>query len=99
MADYKLDGAILKVEGHLDFQDDHLLYDNCKKMMEADGSVLTVDLSKVPYINSSCIGVLSATWVDVLTQERKMELIVSGQVRRALTLSGFHRVFNLKDPE
>lgn len=99
MADYELDGGILKVEGRLDHQDGHLLPDMCQKMMEADDLVLTVDLSKVLYINSSCIGALAATWVNIVTQKRKMELIVSDEVRRVLTITGFHRVFKLKDTE
>ena len=71
----------------------------CQKMMKADDLVLTVDLSKVSYINSSCIIVLAATWMNIVTQKREMEIIVSDEVRRVLTICGFHRVFNLKNPE
>ena len=98
MADCNLDGGCLKVEGQLDYEDSRLLHDNCKKLMEVDDLVLTVDLSKVSYINSSCIGILSAMWIEILAEECKMELIVSDEVRRVLTMAGFHRVFNLKDP-
>ena len=100
MPNYELvGGSLLKVEGRLNFEDSHLLQDNCMKMTDGDDLALTVDLSKVPYINSSCIGVLAAKWVNVVTQKRKMEIIVSDEVRRVLTISGFHRVFILKDPE
>ena len=44
------------------------------------------------------MGVLSAIWVDMVTQDRTLEVIVSEEVRRVFTLAGFHQVFRLLDP-
>ena len=98
MAEFALDETVLHVTGQLLPEEDRKLYEWCTRLMETNEPKVTVDLSGVSSITSSCVGVLSATWVDILTQDRKIDLIVSPQVRRVLTLAGFHRVFELREP-
>jgi anti-anti-sigma factor len=97
MPQYKLEGSVLTVTGPLDAESDQEFQERCRRLMDCEGDVLTLDMREVHSITSSCIGVLSVIWVDTLTQDRQLEVIVSDKVRRALTIAGFHRVFALKD--
>ena len=99
MATYDLNGSVLCVEGNLSGDEDHRLSDWCRKLMESGGDTVTLDLSAVKMVTSSCVGVLSAVWVDMVTQDRMLEVIVSAEVRRVFTLAGFHQVFKLLDPK
>ncbi len=98
MAEYNLDGSVLYVRGELIREEDRNLHEWCARLMETNEPQVSVDLSAVTLITSTCIGVLSAAWVDILTQDRKIIMIVSPAVRRVLTLTGFHRVLELRDP-
>ena len=69
----------------------------CDELFKRDAKQLTIDLSKVRRIVSSNIGVISALWVDVLSEERDLRLIVSAPVRKVLEFAGFHHVFTLVD--
>ncbi len=98
MAEFRLEGSVLRVQGSLAPQEDRELQDWCYRLMQTNEPTITVDLSGVASITSACIGVLSATWVDVITQDRIMDIIVSPEVRRIFTLAGFDKVLRLHDP-
>ena len=71
--------------------------EHCDQLLRSDGRHLTVDLSNVKTIVSSNIGVISALWVDVLSEERDLRVIVAAPVRKVLEFAGFHHVFTLID--
>ena len=98
MADFELDGFTLHVRGVLEAQEDRDLQEWCSRLMQTDEPAITVDLSAVTAITSACIGVLSATWVDVITQDRVLDIVVSPTVRRIFALAGFDKVLRLRDP-
>lgn len=69
----------------------------CDELLEIGGRDLTIDMSHSRHIVSTCIGVISALWVDALSEERDLRLVVSPEVRRVLEYAGFDHVFTLED--
>ena len=98
MATFRLDGSVLYVSGSLHTAEDRDLQEWCKRLMQAGETAITVDMSDVNQINSACIGVLSATWVDVITQDRTLDIVASAHVRKIFAMAGFDKVLRLRDP-
>lgn len=96
MATYELDHSVLRVRGDLSPEDHRRFQEWCDRFVASDAAKVTIDLTDVPRITSSCIGVISAVWVDLVAQDRSMELVISPQVRRVFTMAGFHHVFDLR---
>lgn len=97
MPNYSLNKTALSVQGDL-LNDEAAEFQGwCRRLVESAEPKVVIDLSEVPRIHSSCIGVLATIWVDLLNQNRTMDLIVSSGVRKTLTMAGFHMIFKLQD--
>ena len=97
MDSFELADNCLIVHSNLEAGRMEMFRDACDELLKTDGKLLTIDLSRVRIIVSSNIGVISALWVDVLSEERELRLIVSAPVRKVLEFAGFHHVFTLVD--
>ena len=97
MADFDLSEGVLFVRTMLDTVNEGEFRSYCDRLLEHPSRKLMIDLSGVKMIASTSIGTISALWVDVLSQERELELVVSAPVRKVLEYAGFHHVFTLID--
>ena len=97
MDPYELIEGRLIVRTELDAGSEPGFREACDSLFRQGQRQMTIDLSGVRRIVSTNIGVISALWVDVLSEERDLRLIVSPQVRKVLEFAGFHHVFTLID--
>ncbi len=93
MAEFERSDDGLVVTGPLDTDAATKLGRHLQVLLEGDAEVLTVDLSKVKYISSICVGSLVAFWVDLRPAGRRMKVAPSPAVRKVFDLVGLSSVF------
>ena len=93
MAELERNDDGLVVEGPLDIEAAPKLGRHLKVLLEGDAEVLTLDLSKVKYISSVCVGSLVAFWVDLRPAGRRMKVAPSPAVRKVFDMVGLSSVF------
>jgi anti-anti-sigma factor len=93
MAEFERSDDGLVVEGPLDIEAAPKLGRHLKVLLDSDAEVLTLDLSKVKYISSICVGSLVAFWVDLRPAGRRMKVAPSPAVRKVFDMVGLSGVF------
>lgn len=88
MASFELDGERLVVVGRLDSESEQELKDRLAALLPTSAPVVTVDLSRVEYVGSACIGSIVALWIDLCAAKRKMKLVASPTVQKVLDTAG-----------
>jgi anti-sigma B factor antagonist len=85
--------SIIEVTGQIDLSNCHQLHEAIIEEIEAGRSNLVVNLNKISYIDSSCLGVLLGG-LEKAKQEGGLLVIVGNPlVDRVLTLTGLTRIF------
>jgi anti-anti-sigma regulatory factor len=67
----------------------------CERLLESPKRTLTVDLSGTRHVASHHLGTLSEVWNRLLGEGRDLIVVISPELRRVFTLSGFDQVFKL----
>ncbi len=93
MAEFELDGHELRVRGVLDEDGVGPLRTHCAGLVRLEAPAVKIDLSGVESINSASIGAIMAMYVDLRTADRRMELVLSPQVKKVLDLVGLTTLF------
>ena len=97
MKSYKLKDNVLHVLKDLR-QDFDLSFDQaCSELLENDGPDLTIDLSRVTYINSTYIGMIAATFFQAQSQNKSLAVRAQASVLQVLRAAGFDGFIQLKD--
>jgi len=93
--DFELEGTELRCPYDINAVSPKVLREWCRKLLEAPGEKLTIDLSGTKYIASHHLGILSEAWADALEKKREMVIKIRPELRRVFELSGFDQVFKL----
>ncbi len=88
MAEFALDEHQLRVTGILDEVAEGDLKARLAELVHGGAPAVKIDLSGVASINSASIGTLMATWIDLKTADRPMELVLSPQLNKILDSVG-----------
>jgi anti-anti-sigma factor len=83
----------LVVAGSLDGDAEAKLRRHLQVLLDADADTVTLDLSKVDFISSVCVGALVAFWIDLRPKGRRMKVAPSAAVRKVLDMTGLSSVF------
>ena len=93
-----LQGTTLTVCGSLQAGREDELRRHCDQLLAKPDRELTIDLSRVDYIHSLSVGVLSYVWVEALSHDREVKFIVSKYVADVFARTGLSRVFACTSP-
>ncbi len=93
--DFKLEGAELRCPYDMNAVTPKVLREWCRKLLDAPGDTLTIDLSGAKYVASHHLGILSEAWAYALESKRDLVIAISPNLRRIFVLSGFDLVFKL----
>lgn len=96
MAAYDLQPGRLHVRGSLDPFNSDTFYQLSLQLLSHDAQGLVLDLRRVNYISSDCVGVISTLWLDVLEAGKKLRIVPSYPVKKILILAGFDKVFDMR---
>lgn len=98
MAAYDIQPGRLVVCGSLDSFGRDTFYEMSLGLLSREKAPQVVlDLQRVTYISSDCVGVISTLWLDACEAEKKLHIVPSHPVRKILALAGFDKVFELGD--
>jgi len=93
MAEYDRSDEGLVVTGALDGDSESKLRRHLQVLLGGEAETVTIDLSKVDFISSACVGSLVAFWVDLRPAGRRMKIAPSTTVRKVLDMTGLSGVF------
>jgi len=95
---FVLDGKTLTVCGSLQAGREDELRRHCDQLLARPEPELVIDLSRVDYIHSLSVGVLSYVWVEALSHDREVSFVVSKYVSDIFARTGLSRVFSCRSP-
>ncbi|HZD59002.1 MAG TPA: STAS domain-containing protein [Anaerolineae bacterium] len=84
---------VLEVHGQIDLSNCYLLHEAIIDEVEAGNYHLVINLHKISYIDSSCLGVLLGGLERVKKNGGGLAVVGNPLVDRVLTLTGLTRVF------
>lgn len=84
---------VIEVSGQLDLSNCHLLGDAINEEISIGNFHLIINLLKVSYIDSSCLGVLLGGMEKLKKRGGTLAVVGNPLVDRILTLTGLTRVF------
>jgi len=93
MAEFDRSDEGLVVTGSLDGDSESKLRRHLQVLLDGESDPVTIDLSKVDFISSVCVGSLVAFWVDLRPAGRRMKIAPSTTVRKVLDMTGLSGVF------
>jgi len=93
MAEFDRGDDGLVVTGSLDGDSESKLRRHLQVLLSSEAETVTIDLSKVDFISSVCVGSLVAFWVDLRPAGRRMKIAPSPAVRKVLDMTGLSGVF------
>ena len=93
MAEFDRGDDGLVVTGSLDGDSESKLRRHLQVLLNGESEIVTIDLSKVDFISSVCVGSLVAFWVDLRPMGRRMKIAPSTAVRKVLDMTGLSGVF------
>ena len=93
MAEFDRGDDGLSVTGSLDGKAESKLRRHLQVLLSGDAETVTINLSKVDFISSICVGSLVAFWVDLRPSGRRMKIAPSPAVRKVLDMTGLSGVF------
>ena len=93
MAEFDRSDEVLVVTGSLDGDSESKLRRHLQVLLGGESDPVTIDLSKVDFISSVCVGSLVAFWVDLRPAGRRMKIAPSAAVRKVLDMTGLSGVF------
>ena len=93
MAEFDRSDDGLVVKGSLDNDSEGKLRRHLEVLLGGEAKKVTIDLSKVDYISSVCVGSLVAFWVDLRPAGRLVKIAPSPAVRKVLDMTGLSGVF------
>ena len=93
MAEFDRDDDGLSVTGSLDGDSVGKLRRHLQVLLGGDAETVTIDLSKVDFVSSTCVGSLVAFWIDLRPSGRRMKVAPSPAVRKVLDMTGLSGVF------
>lgn len=93
MAEFERSDEGLVVTGPLDVEAEAKFRRHLRVLLDSDAEALTLDLSKVKYISSICVGSLVSFWIDLRPKGRRMKIVPSPIVRKVLDMVGLSGVF------
>ena len=94
MAVFMIGMGRLDVSEGLDGEAEEEFKEYLSKLLLDGPETVTIDLTKVDYIASMCMGTLVAFWIDLCAAQRIMDLQVSTEVRRVMDVSGLTALFD-----
>ena len=99
MTQYEVkDGCVIVSEGGL--QEFDAKFDvACQELLESDKKELCFDLSLIKYINSTCVGMIAATFFAAKDQDKDVRIIGNPSIIRILRTAGFARFIELEIKE
>ena len=96
MVQYEIKDGVLKVLSDLR-RDFDLGFDQvCSDLLESKEEKLTIDLSKVSYINSTYIGMIAATYFQAQARGKNLNIIGQNSVLQVLRAAGFDGFIKLQ---
>jgi anti-sigma B factor antagonist len=84
---------VIEIHGQIDLSNCHKLHDEISSAVEQGDYRLIVDLKKISYIDSSCLGVLLGGLELVRKRGGGLAIVGNPLVDRVLTLTGLTRLF------
>ena len=91
-AAYEQAGNVLKVEGKLDFSEETTLRKNGMQLLGAGSGYAVLDLSKVTYISSSCLGELLVLNDEAKKKQRKLKVVVPRNLLYVYDIMGLRSI-------
>jgi len=90
---------VIEVHGQIDLSNCYRLHEAISKEIEVGNFYLVVNLTKISYIDSSCLGVLLGGLEKVKKRDGALAIVGNPLVDRVLTLTGLTRVFPFHSTE
>jgi anti-sigma B factor antagonist len=88
--------TILVLRGKIDCTQSNLLYEAIDQACQASDKGIVIDLSEVPYVDSSALGVLVATRSRLSRASRPLKLCgLDSMVNRVFQASRLDRIFDI----
>lgn len=84
---------VIEVQGQIDLSNCYRLHDAISDEITVGNYFIVVDLIKVSYIDSSCLGVLLGGLEKVKKRGGTLTVVGNPLVDRVLTLTGLTRIF------
>jgi anti-sigma B factor antagonist len=84
---------IIEVSGQIDLSNCYRLHEAINEEIEKGNFFMVINLNKISYIDSSCLGVLLGGLEKLKRREGALALVGNPLVDRVLTLTGLTRVF------
>lgn len=84
---------VIEVHGQIDLSNCYLLHDAISDEIESGHFYMVVNLNKISYIDSSCLGVLLGGLEKVKKRSGALAIVGNPLVDRVLTLTGLTRIF------
>ncbi|HEY3373963.1 MAG TPA: STAS domain-containing protein [Candidatus Aquicultor sp.] len=84
---------VIEVGGQIDLSNCHQLHDAISEEVAAGNFFIVVNLNKISYIDSSCLGVLLGGLERVKKRGGTLAIVGNSLVDRVLTLTGLTRIF------
>jgi anti-anti-sigma factor len=91
--EFEVQGSKLIVNVDLEAGREEQLRAACAELLDSRAADLVVDLSKVRYIHSLSVGMLSYAWVEALSRDKEMKFLISQPVFDVLERTGLSKVF------
>lgn len=92
----ELSGGRLVVSGQLGYELNKEFKKKCDELLESSEQSLVIDLSKVPYLSSTHLGVIAPLFPRAKELGKTLTLIADARVARVLKLAGFDRLGKLE---
>jgi len=84
---------VIEIHGQIDLSNCHMLHDEINAEVDKGNYRLIVDLKKISYIDSSCLGILLGGLELVRQRGGGLAIVGNPLVDRVLTLTGLTRIF------
>lgn len=90
---------VIEVEGQIDLSNCYLLHEAISNEITEGNYYLVVNLNKISYIDSSCLGVLLGGLERLKKRGGTLTIVGNALVDRVLTLTGLTRLFPFHSTE
>lgn len=93
----ELKDGVLTVYCELDYDYDVSFDRACNELVASNTDKLTIDLSRIRHITSTCIGMMAAAYIRAESTGKKLSIIAQGQVLKVLLMAGFANLMKVTD--
>jgi len=96
VAEYEEGPGVLKVNKDLGWVLEEELREKCRKLLAADSSELTIDISNAEHVCSANMVVFAYVGAMAAKRGKQVRILVSNRVARIFRTSGFGEFLNLE---